>query len=263
MRSNPLVTEVLAGIPRHGRAQLEIFLLLLLQAVAALLWWPRDSIAQVLEAQAAPDTLAIAVMAFGAASAWFAVRAGAEEIVFPGQRGLREWATSTGLRIGRVLRGYVLGQLLHSAHLLLLASPLLLVAFTISGGEWPALAIALAAALVQALFYRLAGAITHLTVGAHPGMSRACVRTLIVVLYLPVGLLVPELSHVALASSLLGDPEGMKTAGEAARAASPFLASCAGLSLAAAGILHFLLRRARRRSSDSGAGSGLVESAPS
>ena len=144
-------------------------------------------------------------MAMGITTAYFALRAGAEEIVLPGQHGLRDWALATPLGLGRILRGYVLGQLVHSLHLLALSSPLLLMAFTVSGGEWAALGWCVAAALVQALFYRLCGAITHLTIGQHRTESYFTVRAILVVVYVPVGWLAPFTSHVAFASRVLGE----------------------------------------------------------
>ncbi|HEX9844498.1 MAG TPA: hypothetical protein VGC20_17190, partial [bacterium] len=179
MRSNPLVAEVLVGLTRQGKAQLDYFGLLLLQAVVLLLWWPKIGVAQMLQSQHSPHTLAAVVMAVGVTMAYFALRAGAEEIVLPGQHGLRDWALATPLGLGRVLRGYLLGQLVHSLHLLALSSPLLLMAFTVSGGEWAALAWCLAAALIQAMFYRLCGAITHLTIGQHRGESYFAVRAIL------------------------------------------------------------------------------------
>ena len=149
MRSNPLVTEVLVGLTRQGQAQLDALGLLLVQAVVLFLWWPKDGLAQMLESQHGPHTLTAVVMALGATTAYFALRAGAEEIVLPGQHGLRDWALATPLGLGQILRGYVVGQLVHSLHLLALSSPLLLMAFTVSGGEWDAFGWCVAATLTS------------------------------------------------------------------------------------------------------------------
>ena len=103
MRRNPLVTEVLVGITRAGKAQLDYLGLLLLQAVVLFLWWPKAGVAQMLESQHGPHTLAAVVMAVGVTTAYFALRAGAEEILLPGQRSRASVAESqTTLDIGRV-----------------------------------------------------------------------------------------------------------------------------------------------------------------
>lgn len=259
MRSNPLVTEVLVGLTRQGQAQLDALGLVLLQALVVFLWWPKDGLAQVLESQQGPHTLTAAVMAVGVTTAYFALRAGAEESVLPGQHGLRDWVLATPLGLGRILRGYVLGQLVHSLHLLALSSPLLLMAFTVSGGEWDALGWCVAAALVQALFYRLCGAITHVTIGQHRVETRFFARAILVVVYVPVGLLAPVTSHVALTSRALDENMNVQSAFAAVPDHVAFLAVYAGLSLLAALALHRLLLRERRRTADRHDGAGVSE----
>lgn len=249
MRSNPLVTEVLAGITRYGKAQVDYLGLLVLQAAVLFIWWPTGGVAQALASQHGPNTLTAVVMAVGVTTAYFALRAGAEEILLPGQHGLRDWALATPLGLGRILRGYVAGQLLHSLYLLALSAPLLLMAFTVSGGEWAALAWCMAATLVQALFYRLCGAITHVTIGQHRDESFFVLRSILLVIYVPVGLLAPFTSHLLLASHALGEST-IAIVGQPAFAAVPdhgaFLAAYAALSLLAALALHRLLARERR-----------------
>lgn len=247
MRSNPLVTEVLVGLTRHGQAHLDALGLVLLQALVVFLWWPKDELTQVLESQHGPHTLTAAVMAVGVTTAYFALRAGAEESVLPGQHGLRDWVLATPLGLGRIIRGYVLGQLVHSLHLLALSSPLLLMAFTVSGGEWDALGWCVAAVLVQALFYRLCGAITHVTIGQHRTETRFFARAILVVVYVPVGLLAPVTSHVALTSRALGENMNVQPAFAAVPDHVAFLALYAGLSLLAILALQRLLLRERRR----------------
>lgn len=245
MRRNPLVTEVLTGLARPGRAQLDHLGVLLVQAMVVLLWWPRDDMALMLEGQQGPDTLAALVIALGMATAYVAARAGAEELMLPGQHGLRDWALATPLALGRIVSGCLLGQLVHSLHLVAMAAPLVLMAFTVSGGEWIPLGWCLLALLVQALFFRLCGAITHLTVGQHADASRTAVRTILALVYVPLGLLVPFSSHIALTSRLLG--EGSAGAVSTALAGPvTFLAFYAALGALATALLYALLVRARR-----------------
>jgi hypothetical protein len=246
MRSNPLVTEVLVGLTRSGKAQLDYLGLLLVQAVVLFLWWPKIGVMQMLESQHGPHTLAAVVMAVGATTAYFALRAGAEEVLLPGQHGLRDWALATPLGLGRVLRGYLLGQLVHSVYMLALSSPLLLMAFTVSGGEWAALGWCLAAVLVQAMFYRLCGAITHLTIGQHRGESYFTVRAILLLVYVPLGWLVPLTSHIVLTSRVLGENVAAQPTFAAVPDEAIFLAAYAGLSVLATIALQHLLARARR-----------------
>ena len=247
MRSNPLVTEVVVGLTRQGKAQLDALALLLVQAVVLFMWWPKDGLAQMLERQHGPHTLTAVVITLGATTAYFAVRAGAEEVTLPGQHGLRDWVLATPLGLGRILRGYVLGQLIHSLHLLVLSSPLLLMAFTVSGGEWDALGWCVAGALVQALFYRLCGAIIYVTIGQHRTETRFFVRAILVVVYVPVGLLAPVTSHVAFTSRALGEHMSTQPAFASAPDQAVFLAVYAGCSLLAVLALYWLLRHERHR----------------
>lgn len=244
MRINPLVSEVFSGLNRPGKAQLDYLGLLLVQAVVVFLWWPKEGIAQALQSQHTPRTLMALVMAVGVTTAYFALRAGAEVIALPGQRGLREWARAT-LAAGSVIGGYIAGQLLHSLHLVVLSSPLLLMAFTISGGEWPVLGWCLAAVLIQALFYRLCGAITCLSLGQHRHAMITTARTIMVVVYVPVGLLAPVTSHLALAYRTLGE-EFPPAPNIAAMPDGPaFVSIYAALCVIAALALHRLFLRER------------------
>jgi len=245
MRGNPLVIEVLAGLGRRGSAELHTYGLLLLLASVLIVWWPKTGLEQVLESQQAPNTLTAVVLALGIAMAWLALLCGAEEIMLRGQHGLRDWALATPLRPGRILRGYLLGHALYSLHFLALSLPVLLTAFTISGGEWAALGWCVAAALVQAVFYRLCGAITHLTIGQHRTESRFTVRAILVLVYVPVGLAAPVTSHVAFTSRVLGKDMGSGTALAAVPDNVGFLAAYAGLAMIAALALYWLLARER------------------
>jgi hypothetical protein len=242
MRGNPLVVEVLAGLGRRGTAELHTYVLLVLLASVLMVWWPKTGLEQVLESQQAPNTLTAVVIGLGIAMAWLALLSGAEEIMLRGQHGLRDWALATPLRPGPILRGYLLGQTLCSLHFLVLSIPVLLMAFMVSGGEWAALGWCVAAALVQAVFYRLCGALTHLTIGQHRAESRFAVRAILVLVYVPVGLAAPTTSHVAFTTRVLGADLG---SGTAVQDNVAFLAAYAGLAVIAALALYWLLARER------------------
>jgi hypothetical protein len=246
MRGNPLVIEVLAGLGRRGAAEHHAFGLLVLLVAVLIVWWPKTGLEQVLESQQAPNTLTAVVIALGIAMSYLALLCGAEEIMLRGQHGLRDWALATPLRPGRILRGYVLGHTLYSVRCLALSLPVLLTAFTISGGEWAALGWCVAAALIQAVFYRLCGAITHLMIGQHRAESRFAVRAILVLVYVPVGLAAPVTSHVAFTSRVLGEDMGSGMALAAAPDNVAFLAAYAVLGMIAALALYWLLSRERR-----------------
>jgi hypothetical protein len=246
MRINPLVTEVVRGLARPGQAHVDYLGMLLLQAVVLLLWWPRDPVLQVLENQSGPNVLTALVMAIGATTAYFSLRIGAEEVLLPGQHGLRDWALATPLAAGRILHGYVLGHLLLSLHLLALSAPLVLMAFTVSGGEWPALGWCMGAVLLQGLFYRLCGAIIHIAIGQHRAESRFFVRATLIAIYIPVAFLLPLTSHILLTSRALGEGLGLDAMFAAPPQYFAFLAAYGGLGILTAAVLYVLLLRARR-----------------
>ena len=249
MRSNPLVTEVLAGLSRPGKAQLDHLGLVVLQAGVLFVLWPKGGVDELLTAQHSPYTLAGVVMAMGLAMAYIALRAGAEECLLTGQHGLRDWTLATPLGLGRILRGYLAAQVVHSVYLLVLSAPLVAMAFTVSGGEWPALGWCVAGALVQAMFYRLCGAITHLTIGQYEVQSHFTVRAVLVTIYVVIGWFAPVTSHLALAFHALNGGSATQSAYPSGNAAA-FLAIYAGLSVAQALAVYLLLLRDRRRTAD-------------
>jgi hypothetical protein len=133
---------------------------------------------------------------------------------------------------------------------LVLSTPLLLTAFTVSGGEWVALGWCVAAALVQAMFYRLSGAITHLTIGQDAAGSLFIVRTIVVLVYVPVGWFAPATSHLAFTYHTLAETIPSQPAGAAAPDPAVFLGIYAALGMLAALVVYMLLLRERRRTSD-------------
>ena len=222
------------------------------------LWWPKHGVTQMLDSQHGPDTLMAVVIAIGLSMAYHSVRAGAEEFLLPGQRPLDDWILARSVGLGAVLLRYVAGQLAHGLHMLLISSPLVAVAFTVSGGEWGAVAWCIAAALVQALFYRLSGAIVHLALGAHPGERHFVVRTLVFVVYAVIGWLAPVTSHVAFTARLLGEGAPVPPAFAAVPDHWAFMAIYAGSSVLTAFALYLLLRRRRRMARRSDLGEAIV-----
>jgi hypothetical protein len=193
----------IAGLLGHGQAQLDYLMYLFMQAVVVFVWWPKNSLREVLTAGNAPDTLLAAVIAAGFASAWFSARAGAQELLAPRQRGLHDWAAHTPVAPARLLGADLAAQVLHTLHLLALSAPLLLMAFAVSGGDPGALAWCVCAIVFQALFYRLAAACVCLFIGPQRAMTTVLVRAIVIAGYLLTALFVPAASHLVLAWRLL------------------------------------------------------------
>ena len=117
--------------------------------------------------------------------------------------------------------------------------------------------------LVQAVFYRLCGAITHLTIGQHRAESYFTVRVILLLVYVPVGWLVPLTSQIALTSQALGKDSVSQPAFALISDEAVFLATYTGLSVLATITLHYLLRRARRGMAGPRSGAGVGEAVPS
>ena len=245
-RLNPLVQEVLTGLGEPGKAHFVHLGYLALQGLVLFLWWPpRHDLYHVLATGNPPDTLLAVVIALGVTHAYYSLRAGAEEILLPGQHPLGEWTLASPLPLLRILRGYAGGQLLQSFHALFLSSPLLLAAFTVAGGAWPPLLASLAALLAQALFYRLSGALIYLSLGHRRTLALLSVRAVLFLGYaLPLAAL-PSASHIMLSHRLFDSP-----ASSASSAAPPeplfFVLVYAGLSVVLSAALYLLLSWHRR-----------------
>ena len=206
-RLNPLVHEALLGLGEPGRAHFVHLGYLALQGLVLFLWWPpRNDLYHVLATGNPPDTLLAVVLALGVTLSYYSLRAGAEELTLPGQHPLGEWALASRLPLVRILRGYVAGQILQSGHALLLSSPLLLAAFAVGGGAWPALLASLGILLVQALFYRLSGALVYLVLGHRRTLALVSVRAVLLLGYALPPFVLPAASHVMVSYRLFNRP---------------------------------------------------------
>ena len=258
-RSNPLLAEVLRGLCEPGPAHLAYLNYLTVQAVVLFIWWPKSAVFRVLEAEDGPDTLLAVVVALGLTAAYYNLRAGAEEILLPGQHPLQAWVLATPLTLGRILRGYLLGHLAQNLQLIALSSPLLLAAFSVSGGEWPALGWCLLAVLVQATFYRLAAALAYTTIGHHEALTFFSLRAFLLAGYTVAAALLPATSHLVVSSRLLGAAPSMPAAGAGLASHLLFLLAYGGVSVILVIALYVLLSRRRRRSPAPPIGAGAVE----
>ena len=243
-RLNPLVHEALLGLGEPGRAHFVHLGYLALQGLVLFLWWPpRNDLYHVLATGNPPDTLLAVVIALGVTLSYYSLRAGAEERMLPGQHSLGEWALASRLPLARILRGYVAGQILQSGHALLLSSPLVLAAFAVGGGAWSALLASLGVLLVQALFYRLAGALVYLVLGHRRALALVSVRAVLLVGYALPPFVLPAASHVMVSYRLFNHsaPAESVTVPEPLLSVLIYAALCALLALA----LLFLFSRHR------------------
>jgi len=245
-QSNPLVAEVRRGLAGSGPAHLAYLNYLAIQAVVLFLFWPKSELSRVLESGDGPDSLLAVVIAVGVSVAYYNIRAGAEEILLPGQHSLREWALATPLKLTRILQGYLCGHLLQTLHVMVLSSPLLFIAFSVAGSEWSGLAWSLTAVLFQATFYRLAGAVVYMTIGHHDATTFVALRAVLLAGYALAAALLPAASHLVVSSHLLNGRPSMHLAGGILPEQVAFLLVYTLLSVVLAAVLYSILSQQRR-----------------
>lgn len=202
MRLNPVFNETCVGLVKPSQAQLDFLLYLFVLSMGVFIWWPRHSVLETMLHHDPPNTLLVAVLLCGAIIAYYSLRAGAEEIFLHGQHGLQDWTVGTSLPLMSILRGYINAQLLQSVHLLALSSPLVLITFNVSGGQWAALMWCMGMIVAQALFYRLAAAAIYLAIGRHGALTVISTRALLVGVYLLTTIVVPIASPLTLSIDL-------------------------------------------------------------
>ena len=235
-QTNPLAIETLQGLGGSGKAHLAYLGYLLIQAGVLFLWWPKSAIVWRLEAETGPTTLLAVLIAVSASVAYYSIRAGAEEILLPGQHSLWEWVLASPLKLGRILHGYIYGHILQTLHAIMLSSPLILLGYAVAGNVWSGLLWSLVAMVFQATFYRLLGALMTMTIGQFEQLMFIALRAVLIGGYLFAGVQFPQTSYWELSSQLLsGDSGGL----------AGFLLIHAVLSLLLAGLLYFLLARQR------------------
>ena len=243
---NPLIVETARGLTRTGRAQMDYLLYLFVLAAAVFIWWPKHTLTEILQRQDPPDTLLAAIVVCGAIVAWYSARAGAEEFLLDGQHGLRDWAAGTTLALPRILLGYAGAHLLHSMHLIALSLPVVLLAFHISGGQWPALSVCLAMIILQSMFYRFVAAAIYIALGQHGTLTAIGIRAFIVAVYLFSALAMPVASQFVITSSVL-DGGSSPYAIHVTSAPMQFLALYAALGACTLLVLYQQLSRLRAR----------------
>lgn len=202
-KSNPLLAEAWAGLKGSGQVHLSYFNYLLLQAAVLLLWWPKSTLIGWLESESAPNTLLAVVLAVGVTVAYYSLRAGAEELLLPGQHSLWEWVLSTKLRLGRILYGYFCAHILQTLHAIMLSSPILLMGYAVAGNAWSGLVWSVTAIIFQATFFRLLGAVMYMLIGHYEHIMFLSLRAALVVGYLLIGTLLSITGQMLPSASLL------------------------------------------------------------
>lgn len=201
------LAQTLAGITGRSSAQLDYLMYLFLQAVVVFIWWPKDTLPEMLAAGTGPSTLLAAVLAAGVGIAWFSVRAGAQELSAPGQPGLREWVSRGSSTPAILLASQIAADLILIVHLLALSSPLILMAFAVSGASWSTLGWCAITIVCQAMFYHMAARAIFLSLGHLEAVRIVLVRALVLATYLLSVVFAPAASHLALSARLLhADP---------------------------------------------------------
>lgn len=212
---NPVLLEGWRGLVGSAEATRAHFGYLLLQGAALLLWWPWNEMARVLESGAQPKTLLAVSIALAACAALDGVRAGAEELLLPGQHPLREWVVDTSLSLVRIVSGWLALQLLQLAYLLALSAPLLVMALPVSAASWASLGWVLATIVVVGIEFRLCGALVYLLVGHRSQATFVGLRVLVVTVFVTLPFVLPAASQPVLAHALLvgGDVSELAVAG--------------------------------------------------
>ena len=202
--SNPLWRQAWRGLLHPGRAHLAYLNYLFIQAAVLFVWWPKNDLFTILEEERGPTTLMAVALAVGVSVSYYALRAGAEELLLPGQNPLREWALATRLRMGRIIGGYLAGHLAQVMQVVALSTPLVLAAYSVSGGEWPVLARLSATLFLQATVFRLIGAVVYLAIGHYATITLVLIRLLFAAGFIVPWVFFPAASYVVLVFRLFG-----------------------------------------------------------
>jgi len=243
--SNPLWRQAWRGLLHPGRAHLAYLNYLFIQAAVLFVWWPKNDLFTALEEEQGPATLMAVALAVGVSVSYYALRAGAEELLLPGQNPLREWALATPLRMGRIIGGYLAGHLAQVMQAAALSTPLVLAAYSVSGGEWPVLARLFAAVLLQATVFRLTGAVVYLAIGHYGTITLVFIRLLFAAGFIVPWAFFPAASYVVLVFQLFGVFQAPSSPGPAALNFLGFVLSCILLCTVLAALLARLLLRQR------------------
>ena len=125
--------------------------------VAALVGWPEGSLESALRAGSAANPFSVVSLAFLLLLVYLAGRYGAEDYAPESLASIRDYVTMTPTPVRSLVAGKVVFAFLHTAFMLALGAPFLLVALTVSGSRQGALGTAFAVLAGSALASRMYG----------------------------------------------------------------------------------------------------------
>lgn len=246
-KHNPLMIETGNGLFRVGQFHLDYLNYLLIQAAVLFLWWPKSSLSQQLDAESGPNTLLAVLIAFALTLAYHSLRAGAEEVLLPGQQPLRQWSSTPSLSTGAIVRGYIGAQSLLMAHALFLSAPLILMAYTASPCSVQVLLCCVLTALLPALCYRLLAALLYWQIGQRETLMYLLLRLVFAGGYL-LGALIPLSSQIMLSAQLLNMNSSLLTVPTDVNVSAMltgFILFYSVLFAVLTGLLYFVINRQR------------------
>lgn len=164
MRGSVLVVETLRGLAVYGRPQTAYFYCLIAQAIAVVLWWPKNTRDF---SHSSPLALFAVLIALGATLSYHSMRVGAEEVMFSNQQSIREWLIATKVPLSNLYGGYLVAHIIQTLYWILLSCPLVVVAWSVDGGNWRALAAVIGLIALLSSVFRMIGVCIYLAIGQY------------------------------------------------------------------------------------------------
>ena len=219
---------------------------LVLQALVLLFWWPVNSLFERIDTTGEPSTLAAVVVFTGAALAYFAIQLGVDEIAVSQADVSAQQAE--GAPPGITLRAYFKVHVSQLGYLMLLCTPMTLLAHSIASVSAAHLLGIAAITAMHISFYRLLGSWLRLHWAQRDVLLVLIVlRVALVAIYLCTTIYLPNLSHVSVSLQLAQPSDG--AAKSLATFVLPFIVTYAALSaLLSVGLARQFLHRLSRPS---------------
>ncbi|MEM7250161.1 MAG: hypothetical protein AAF493_01970 [Pseudomonadota bacterium] len=200
MSNAELVRETLGGLAGAGPPQRTYLGYLVLQCVAAFIWWPKDTLSQNLAANSEPATL-VAVLTFvGISITYYVMRLGAEELMLPGQQSLKQHAATPN---ANVTTGLLIAFGLQVAHALALSLPIILLAYSVGANDPKILGWGLGAIVALAFFYRFLATAFYLRFGHREALLFIGLRLALIAGYGLSALAAPFMNHLIVTYNLI------------------------------------------------------------
>jgi hypothetical protein len=225
-----------SGDPPGGHLTRRYFGLLLLQALALFMWWPKSDLVDVLVTQSPPATLLALLVVVLPCMAYGQLRCGEALLAEMGPA-----LAGAGWR--RCLSAHLGAQIGVLLHALALSSPLVLIAWSVSPAPPSALLLGVAGGLVAVLAVGLLAAVIAMTLREAEALRFFAARAAAVVLLLLPGALWPPLNGFAWLRAQLGADGGVSAVSLVQGAGAVALPAYALTLMLLCGALALLLRR--------------------